>query len=87
MENTSSYVSLKHQVLLYASDSIKPNMKYDLESQIVRCTVKEINTNNGFFTDNGYMARIFQRIQDIRFSGAGTAHHNYLDERAIKTIV
>ena len=87
IDNASGYVSIKHQVDINATETVKAKLTFERESQSQGVVIKGYHTDNGIFNSSEFMDELLKKQQKIIFSGAGASHQNGAAERAIKTVV
>ena len=87
IDHASDYVSIKHQVSINATETVKAKLKFEREAQSQGVVTKGYHTDNGIFSASEFMEEALKKQQKIRFSGAGVSHQNGAVERAIKTLV
>ena len=87
IEHASGYVSIKHQLAINTTETIKAKLTFDGEAQSQVVVIKVYHTDNGIFNSSDFMGELLKKQQKIRFSGAGASHQNGAAERAIKTVV
>ena len=87
IDHVSGYVSIKHQVAINATETVKAKINFDREAQSQGVVIKGYHTDNGIFNYSEFMYKLLKKQQNIRFSGAGASHQNGAAERAIKTLV
>ena len=80
-------MSIKHQVAINATETVKAKLTFEREAQSQVMVIKVYHTDNGIFNSSEFMEELSKKQQKIRFSGAGTSHQNRSAERAIKTVV
>ena len=87
IDHASEYVSIKQQVAINATETIKakPNFGRETQSQVV--VIKGYHTDNGIFNASDFMEGMLEKQRKIRFSGSSASHKNGVAERAIKTVV
>ena len=87
IDHTSGYVSIKHQVAINATETVKAKLTFEREAQSQGVVIKGYHTDNGIFNYSEFMEELLKKQQKIRFSGAGASHKNGAAERAIKEVV
>ena len=87
IDHASGYVSIKHQVAINATETVKAKLTFEREAQSQGVVIKGYHTDNGIFNSSEFMEELLKKQQKIRFSGAGASHQNGAAERAIKTVV
>ena len=85
--HASGYVSIKHQVAINATETVKAKLTFEREAQSQGVVIKEYHTDDGIFNSSEFMEELLKKQKNIRFSGDGTSHQNGAAERAIKTVV
>ena len=83
----SGYVSIKHQVAINATETVKAKLTFERESQSQGVVIKVYHTDNGIFNSSEFMEDLFKKQQKINFSRAGTSHQNGAADCSIKTVV
>ena len=86
INQASGYVSIKQEVAINATETVKAKLTFDREVQSQRLVIKGYHTDNGIFNSSEFMEELLKNQQKIRFSGAGDSHQNGAAERAIKTV-
>ena len=87
IDHASGYVSIKHQVDINATETVKEKLTFEREAQSQGVTIKGYHTDNGIFNSSEFIEELLKKQQKIRFSGARASHQNGAAERAIKTVV
>ena len=87
IDHTSGYVSIKHQVAINATNTVKAKLTFEREAQSQVVVIKGYYTDNGIFNSSDFMEELLKKQQKIRFSGAGALHQSGAAKRAIKTVV
>ena len=87
IDHASGYVSIKHQVDINATETVKEKRTLEREAQSQGVVIKGYHTDNGIFNSSEFMEELLKKQQKIRFNGAGASHQNGSAERAIKTVV
>ena len=87
IDYASGYVSIKNQVDINSTETIKAKLTFEREPQIQGVVIKRYHTDNGIFNSSEFMEELLKKHKKIRFSGAGASHQNGAAERAIKTVV
>ena len=86
IDHASGYVSIKHQVAINATETVKAKLTFEREAQSQGVVIKGYHTDNGIFNSSEFMEELLKKQQKIRFSGAGASHQNGAAERAIKMV-
>ena len=86
IDHASGYVSIKHQVAINSTETIKAKLNFEREDQSQGVVIKGCHTDNGIFNSSEFIEELFKKQQNIRFSGAGASHQNGSTERVIKTV-
>ena len=87
IDHASGYVSIKHQVAINATETVKAKLTFERDAQSQGVVIKGYHTDNGIFNSSEFLEELLKKQQKIRFSGAGASHQNGAAERAIKTVV
>ena len=87
VDHASGKVSVRHQISLSSSDTIKAKLHFERDAYEDGVIIQSYHTNNGVFTSEQFMTDLLEHKQTIRFSGSGAAHQNGVAERAIRTVV
>ena len=87
IDHASGYVSIKHQVAINATETVKARLTFEREAQSQGVVIKGYHTDNGIFNASEFMEELLKQQQKISFSVAGASHHNGAAERAIKMLV
>ena len=82
----SGYVSIKHQVAINSTETVKARLTFDREAQIQAVVINGCHTYNGICNVSYFMEELLKKQQKISFSGDGASHQNGEAERAIKTV-
>ena len=86
IEHASGYVSIKHQVAINDTETVKAKLIFERGSQIQGVVIKGYHTDNGIFNASEFMKGLLKKKQKIRFSGAGASHQKGAVARAIKIV-
>ena len=87
IDHASGYVSIKHQVAINATETVKAKLTFEREAQSQGVVIKGYHTDNGILNSSDFMEELLKKQQNIIFSGAGASHQNGAAERAIKMVV
>ena len=87
IDHFSVYVSIKHQVAINDTETVKAKLTFKREAQSRVVVIKVYHTDNGIFNSSEFMEELLKKQQKISFSGAGASYQNGAAERAIKTVV
>ena len=87
IDHASSYVRIKNQVAINATETVKAKLTFERETQIQGVVIKGYHTDNGIFNASDFMEELLKQQKKISFSGAGASHLNGEAERAINKIV
>ena len=74
IDHASGYVSIKHQVAINATETVKETLTFDREDQSQGVVIKGYHTDNGIVNASEFMEELLKNQQKIRFSGAGISH-------------
>ena len=85
-DHASGYVSIKHQVAINATETVKAKLTFEREAQSQGVVINGYHTDNGIFNSSEFMEELLKKQQKIRFSGAGASHQNGSAECAIKKL-
>ena len=80
-------MSIKHQVAINATETVKEKISSEREAQSQGRVINGYNTDNGIFNSSEFMEELLKKQKNIRFIRAGASHQNGAAERAIKTVV
>ena len=87
IDHARGYVSIKRQVDINATETIKAKLTFEREAQSQGVAIKGYHNDNEILNSSEFMKELLKKQQNIRFSGAGASNQNGEAERAIKTIV
>ena len=87
IDYVSVYVSINHQVDLSATEIVKAKLTFEREDQSHGVVIKGYHTDNGIFNFLEFMEKLLKKQKNIRLSGAGASHQNWVAEHDIKTLV
>ena len=76
IEHVSGYVSIKQQVAINSTETVKAKLTFEREAQSQGVVIKGYHTDNGIFNSSEFMENLLNNQQKIRFSGAGASHQN-----------
>ena len=76
IDHSSGYASIKHQVNINTTETIKAKITFEMEAQSQGVVIKGYHTDNGIFNASEFMEEILKKQQNIRFSRAGASHQN-----------
>ena len=74
IDRASGYVSIKHQVAINATETIKAKITFEREAQSQGVAIKGYHTDNGIFNSSEFMEGMLKKQKKIRFSGAGSSY-------------
>ena len=74
--HASGYVSIKHQVAINATETVKAKLTFEREAKSQGVVIKGYHTDNGIFSSSDFMEELLKKQQKIRFSGVGASHKN-----------
>ena len=87
IEHASGYMSIKNQVVINATETVKEKLIFEREDKSQGVMINVDHTENGIFNNSKFTEELLKKQQNIRFSGASESHQNGAAERAIKTVV
>ena len=87
IDHASGYVSIKHQVDINSTETVKAKLTFEREAQSQGVVIKGYHTDNEIFNTSEFMDYLLKKQQKIRFSLAGASHQNGAAESTIKTVV
>ena len=87
IDHSGGYVSIKQQVDINATETVKEKLFFERGAQSQGVVIKGYHTDNGIFNSSEFMEDLLKKQQKIIFSGAGTSYQNGSAERTIKTVV
>ena len=87
IDRVSGYVSIKHQVAINATETVKEKTTLERESQIHGVVIKVYHTDNRIFNASYFMEELLKNQQKIMFSGTDASHQNGVVESAKKALV
>ena len=76
IDHASGYVSIKQQVDIHSTETVKAKLTFEREAQSQGVVIKGYHTDNEIFNSSEFMEELLKKKQNIRFSGAGTSHQN-----------
>ena len=82
IDHVSGYVSIKYQVAINSTETVKEKLTFEREIQSQEVVIKRYHTDNGIFNSSEFIEELSKKKQKIRFSGAGASHQNGALERA-----
>ena len=74
IDHTLGYVSIKHQVSISATETVKAKPTSEREDQSQGVMINIYHTDNGFFDTSKFMEDMLNNQQKIIFSGDGASH-------------
>ena len=86
IDHASGYVSIKHQVDINATETVKEKPTFNSEAKSQGVEIKGYHTDNGIFNASYFIEELFKKQQKIRFSGSGASHQNGAAEHAINKV-
>ena len=87
IDHSIGYVSIKHQVAINATGTVKAKLTFERGAQSQVVVINGYHTDNGIFNSSEFMEELLKKQKNIRFSEAGASHQNGAAERTIKTVV
>ena len=60
IDHTSGYVSIKHQVAINATESVKANLEFEKEDQSQGVVIKGYQTDNEIFNASEFMEELLK---------------------------
>ena len=87
IDHASGHMSIKHQVAINATETIKAKITLEREYQSQGVIIKGYHTGNGIFNTSEFLEELFGEQKKIRFTGAGTSYQNGIAECIIRTLV
>ena len=87
IDHASGYVSIKHQVAINATETVKAKLTFEREAQSQGVVIKGYHTDNGIFNSSEFMEELLKKQQKIRFSGSGASHQNGAAECTVNAVV
>ena len=76
IDRASDYVSIKNQVPINSTETVKEKLTYDKEAQIQGVLIKRYYTYNRIFNASEFMKEPLNNHKKIKFSGSGASHQN-----------
>ena len=73
-------MSIKHQVAINATDTVKAKLTFDREDKSQGVIINEYHTN--IFNTSKFTEELLKKQQKLRFSGAGASHQNGAGRRS-----
>ena len=81
-------MSIKHQVAINATETVKAKLSFEREDKIQGLVINLYQTENEIFNTSKFTEEMLKKQQKLSFSGAGASHQNgAASERSIKTVV
>ena len=80
-------MSIKHQVAINATKTVKAKLNFEREAQTQGVVINGYHNDNGVFNALEFMEEMLKKQQKIKFSGEGASRQIVAAERAIKTAV
>ena len=65
IDHTSGYVSIKHQVAINDTETIKAKLTFEREAQSQRVVINGYHTDNGIFNSSEFMEELLEKQQKI----------------------
>ena len=87
IDHASGYLSIKHQVTINSTETVKAKITFEREAQSQGVLIKGYHTDNWILNSSEFVEELLKKQQKIIFSGAGASHQNGAAEHAIKTVV
>ena len=78
--HASDYMSIKHQVAIHATGTIKEKLTFEREDKSQGAIINEYHTD--IFNTSKFMEKLLKKHQKLRFSAAGASHQNGAGSRA-----
>ena len=76
IDHASGYVSIKHQVPINATETVKAKLTFERKAQSQGVVIKGYHTDNGVFNASDFMEELLKKQQNVRLSGAGALYQN-----------
>ena len=74
IDHANGYVSIKRQVAINATETVKTKLTFERENQGQGVVIKGYHTGNGIFNYSEFMVELLKNQQNISFSGSGASH-------------
>ena len=78
--HASDYLSIKHQVAIHATETVKAKLTFEREDKSQGVMINEYHTDT--FNTSKFMEKLLKKQQKLRFSAAGASHQNGAGSRA-----
>ena len=72
--HASDYMSIKHQVAIHATETVKAKLTFEREDKSQGVMIKKYHTD--IFNTSKFMEKLLKKQQKLRFSAAGASHQN-----------
>ena len=73
-------MSIKHQVAIKATETVKAKLTFDREDKSQGVIINEYHTE--IFNTSKFMGKLLKKQQKLRFSASGASHQNGAGRRA-----
>ena len=74
IDHVSGYESIKHQVAIQSTETVKAKQTFEREDQSQGVVINGYQTDNGIFNASEFMEELSKKQKKISFSGAGASH-------------
>ena len=74
IDHVSGYVSIKHQLAIKSTETVKAKRTFEREDQSQGVVINGYQNDNGIFNASEFMEELSKKQKKIRFSGAGALH-------------
>ena len=78
--HASDYLSIKHQVAIKATETVKAKLTFEREDKSQEVMIKVYHTDT--FNTSKFMEKLLKNQKKLRFSAAGASHQNEAVSRA-----
>ena len=65
IDHASGFVSIKHQVAINATETVKAKLTFEREAQSQRVVIKVYHTDNGIFNSSDFMEELLKKQPKI----------------------
>ena len=80
IDHASGYVSIKHQVAINATETVKSKLTFEREDKSQGVMINKYHTD--IFNTSKFMEELLKKQKNLKFSAAGASHHNGAGSRA-----
>ena len=78
--HASDYISIKHQVAINSTETVKAKLTFEREDKSQEVMIKLYHTDT--FNTSKFIEKLLKKQQKLKFSAAGASHQNGAGSRA-----